>query len=323
MEGSTLPKYSATRILVLLSALAAMLMLAFMFYNIKGPSEFTLPFRGGKLLALVTVAYSIAVSTVLFQTVTHNRILTPSIMGFDQLYLLIQTVIIFIAGSLHLGWFNQTSGFFISSALLILFAGTLFRWLFTGCGKSLHLVLLVGIVFGVFFRSLTNLLNRMIDPNAFAVLQDRFFANFNTYDGNILVIAIIIVCLVSFAGWRLRHSFDVLALGQETAVNLGVDYRRTVTSILFLITILVSVSTALVGPVTFFGLLVASLTYQLSGTAQHSVILPMAILIAIIALVGGQFVLERIFQFNTALSIIIEFIGGIVFLLLLLKGKVR
>jgi len=294
-----------------------------MFYNIKGSWEFILPFRSGKLLALVTVAYSVAVSTVLFQTVTHNRILTPSIMGFDQLYLLIQTVIVFTAGSLHLGWFNQTNGFFISSFLLILFAGTLFGWLFTGHGKSLHLVLLVGIVFGVFFRSITNLLNRMLDPNEFAVLQDRFFANFNTYNSNILTAAIIIVCLVSFIGWKMRHSFDVLALGQETAINLGIDYRRTVTTILFLVTVLVSVSTALVGPVTFFGLLVASLAYQLSGTARHSIILSVAILIAVISLVGGQFVLERIFQFNTTLSIIIEFIGGIVFILLLLKGKIR
>jgi len=294
-----------------------------MFYNIKGSWEFILPFRSGKLLALVTVAYSVAVSTVLFQTVTHNRILTPSIMGFDQLYLLIQTVIVFTAGSLHLGWFNQTNGFFISSFLLILFAGTLFGWLFTGHGKSLHLVLLVGIVFGVFFRSITNLLNRMLDPNEFAVLQDRFFANFNTYNSNILTAAIIIVCLVSFIGWQMRHSFDVLALGQETAINLGIDYRRTVTTILFLVTVLVSVSTALVGPVTFFGLLVASLAYQLSGTARHSIILSVAILIAVISLVGGQFVLERIFQFNTTLSIIIEFIGGIVFILLLLKGKIR
>lgn len=318
-----MPRLFSFRILFLLSTLTVILIFAFMFYNIKGSWEFILPFRSGKLLALVTVAYSVAVSTVLFQTVTHNRILTPSIMGFDQLYLLIQTVIVFTAGSLHLGWFNQTNGFFISSFLLILFAGTLFGWLFTGHGKSLHLVLLVGIVFGVFFRSITNLLNRMLDPNEFAVLQDRFFANFNTYNSNILTAAIIIVCLVSFIGWKMRHSFDVLALGQETAINLGIDYRRTVTTILFLVTVLVSVSTALVGPVTFFGLLVASLAYQLSGTARHSIILSVAILIAVISLVGGQFVLERIFQFNTTLSIIIEFIGGIVFILLLLKGKIR
>lgn len=309
--------------LFLLSAAAVMVMLAFMFYHVQGAWGFILPFRGGKLLALMTVAYSIAVSTVLFQTVTHNRILTPSIMGFDQLYLLIQTIIVFTAGSLHLSLYNQTSGFFISSALLILFAATLFQRLFTRQGKSLHLVLLVGIVFGVFFRSMTNFLNRMIDPNEFAVLQDHFFANFNTYDGDILAVAVLAVLLVSLAGWRMRHCFDVLALGQETAVSLGVDYRRTVTGILFLVTVLVSVSTALVGPVTFFGLLVANLGRQLAGTARHSVIVPTAVLIGIISLVGGQFVLERIFQFNTTLSIIIEFVGGIVFILLLLKGKIR
>ena len=40
---------------------------------------------------MLLVGYAIAVSTVLFQTITDNRILTPSIMGFDSLYRLIQT----------------------------------------------------------------------------------------------------------------------------------------------------------------------------------------------------------------------------------------
>ncbi|WP_280141845.1 iron chelate uptake ABC transporter family permease subunit [Mesorhizobium sp. YR577] len=75
------------------------------------------------------------------------------------------------------------------------------------------------------------------------------------------------------------------------------------------------------GPVTFFGLLVANLAYQLAGTSRHSIVLPMAILLAIICLVAGQTVLERLFAFNTALSVIIEFLGGITFILLLLRTK--
>jgi iron complex transport system permease protein len=104
---------------------------------------------------------------------------------------------------------------------------------------------------------------------------------------------------------------------------LCLDHNRSVTIVLILVAILVSVSTALVGPVTFFGLLVANLAYLLAGTHKHRFVLPVAVFIAIICLVGGQLILERVFAFDTALSIIIEFLGGIVFLVLLIRGIAR
>jgi len=318
-----LPKLSSSRLLVTLTVIALIFSALFMFYNIKGAWSYALSLRGQRLLSLMLVAYAIAVSTVLFQTITHNRILTPAIMGFDRLYQLIQTVIVFAAGTFHLTWFNDTSGFFIETALLIVFAVNLFQWLFSGTGRSLHLVLLVGIVFGVLFGSLNNLLNRMIDPNDSVILTDKYFASFNNYNGNVLIAAIVMIAAVSILGWRLRHKFDVLALGRDMAVNLGIDYRHTIRQILFLITVLVSVSTALVGPVTFFGLLVANLACLLCRSIQHRIILPVAVLIAVIFLVGGQFLLEYVFRLNIPLSIIIEFAGGLVFILLLLKGKMQ
>jgi iron complex transport system permease protein len=90
-----------------------------------------------------------------------------------------------------------------------------------------------------------------------------------------------------------------------------------------LVSVLVAVSTALVGPITFFGLLVASLAHSLVGTSRHRYVLPAAALLAIICLVGGQTLLERVFSFDTALSIIIEFVGGIVFIILVLRRAAR
>ena len=52
-------------------------------------------------------------------------------------------------------------------------------------------------------------------------------------------------------------------------------------------------------------------------------VLPAAVLLALIGLVGGQVILERGFGYDTALSIIIEFLGGIVFLLLILRKPLR
>ncbi len=306
--------------LAVLAALAVAAIVVFMTIDVKGSWSFVIPFRGTKVWALVLVGYAIAVSTVLFQTVTHNRILTPSIMGFDALYMLIQTLMVFLLGGFAYATFDPQIRFVLEVVAMVVFATALFRWLFSGRARSLHLLVLVGIVFGIFFRSLTTFMQRVINPNDFAVLQDAMFASFNTVDETLLGAATLAVLAASLVGWRIAHTFDVLGLGRETAINLGIDHRRTVTLILMLVAVLVSVSTALVGPVTFFGLLVANLAYLVTGTGRHAYVLPAAALIAIVCLIGGQVILEQVFGFNSALAIIIEFMGGITFIILLLRG---
>jgi iron complex transport system permease protein len=310
-------------VLIILSVLALASIVLFMTLGAKGSWSFILPFRGKKLLGLILVAYSVAVSTVLFQTVTNNRILTPSIMGFDALYVLIKTSIVFFLG---VGALTSISGewqFIFSLVAMVTFSGFLFRWLFLGEERSLHLLVLVGIIFGTLFRSFSNLMQRMMDPGAFNVLQDTLFASFSTTDPSLLGISSVIVGVVSVVGYRLMHVYDVLNLGRAHAINLGVDYKRTVAIILVLVSVLVSVSTALVGPVTFFGLLVVTLAHSLIGNSLHRFVLPASILLGIIALVGGQTLLERVFAFDTALSIIIEFLGGVVFIALVLRRSAR
>ena len=316
-------KRQPIQMLLILAALAVGMIVLFMTLNAKGRWDFILPFRGMKVVSMVLVAYAIAVSTVLFQTVSHNRILTPSIMGFDALYVLIQTSLIFTIGSTRVTALDSRLLFGLEVAVMVGFSSILYRWLFSGSSRSIHLLVLVGIVFGVLFRSLSSFMQRIIDPNEFVLLQDRLFANFNSVDTNLLAVSAAAILVVSVIGWRLMYVYDVLALGRESAINLGVNHNRVVTIVLMLVAVLVSVSTALVGPVTFFGLLVANLAYQLAGTHKHRIVLPVATLLAVICLVGGQLVLEQVFAFDTALSIVIEFAGGIVFLALLIRGVAR
>lgn len=310
-------------VLIGLALLAIVSIVCFMTLGARGSWSFIIPFRGRKLAALALVAYSVAVSTVLFQTVSNNRILTPSIMGFDALYVLIQTSIVFFLGVGALTAINAHMQFGLEIVVMVVFSGLLFRWLFLGEERSLHLLVLIGIVFGILFRSLSQFMQRMLDPNAFNVLQDQFFASFATIDTSLLATAYVIVGLVTLLAWRMLPVYDVLALGRSHAINLGVSYKRTVMIILMMVAVLVAVSTALVGPITFFGLLVASLAHVLVGDSRHRYVLPAAALLAIVFLVGGQTVLERVFAFDTALSIIIEFLGGIVFIMLVVRRSVR
>ncbi|MGE8634171.1 MAG: iron chelate uptake ABC transporter family permease subunit [Achromobacter piechaudii] len=308
--------------LLWLSAVALACIAAYMSLGAQGQWSFVIPFRGGKLAAMLLVAYAVAVSSVLFQTITHNRILTPAIMGFDALYLLIQAVVVFGFGQAAAAAEHPVAAFVLEVGAMTAFACLLFRWLFSDAVRSLHLMMLVGIVFGLLFRSLSSFVVRLIDPNEFLVLQDRMFASFNSVRVSLLPIAMAAVCVATLVIWRLRHRYDVLALGRDIAVNLGVDYRRCLLLTLGAIAVLVSVSTALVGPVTFFGLLVSNLAYQAMGSDKHQYTVPAATLLGVIFLVGGQTLLERVLGLNTTVSVVIEFVGGVMFLILILrKGR--
>lgn len=311
-------------VVVALTGIAALVVcLLFMTVGVKGDWGFVLAFRGTKLAALVLVAFAVSVSTVLFQTVTGNRILTPAIMGFDSLYVLLQTVLVFFLGGLGVATLDQRWLFVLEVAAMVLLSSLLFRTLFSGGTRSLHLLLLVGILCGGLFRSLAGFIQRIIDPNEFVVLQDRLFANFNSIDVQLLGLSAIAVSATTAVGLANLSRFDVLSLGRETAIDLGLDHRRMVTLVMALVAVLVSVSTALVGPVTFFGLLVANLAYLVTPSFRHRHVLPVTVFLSIVLLAGGQMILERLFAFSTALSIVIEFFGGLTFILLLMRGKAR
>lgn len=126
------------------------------------------------------------------------------------------------------------------------------------------------------------------------------------------------IAVVWFCRPNLQY-LDVLGLGRDQAVNLGVNYEGVVKQLLVLVAILTAIATALVGPITFLGLLVANTAYWLLPTHRHGYIIPAAILISCIALVGGQLLVERVFTFKTTLSVVINFLGGIFFIYLVLK----
>ncbi|GAA5099737.1 iron chelate uptake ABC transporter family permease subunit [Bartonella acomydis] len=313
-------KKATTLVLTTLIVMACGLISLYMTWNIN---IYTWTFRFTKLISLLLIAYTITVSTILFQTVVNNRLLTPSLMGFDQLYIFIKTTIMYFLGSLSLPFLNEEGQLVLEALILVFFSISLFRWLFSGSLKGLHITLLIGVILGGFFFSLRMFMQLQLNPDQMMNLTDIMFANFNKFNTSLVRFAIIIVFVVSLIAWRSRHLLDVLALGRENALNLGIAYRKSATAILIFVSILVSISTALVGPVTFFGLLVVNLAYELSPQAKHGVVIPIAILLAIICLVGGQFILEQIFHMAGRLSFIIEFCGGIVFLTLLMKGKLK
>ena len=271
---------------------------------------------------IVLVSVCQAVATVLFHTATANRILTPSILGFDALYVLSQTALIFVFGMAAVGM-EGIPKIIAQSLLMIAFATLLYGWLFSGKRANLHLLLLVGVVLGIGFGSLSTFMQRLLTPSEFDVLSARLFGSIGRGNPDYLPIAGAIVVVVLVMVWRRRHVFDVVALGRDVATGLGVAYRREVVLILVTVAVLISVSATMVGPMTFFGFLVATIAYQFTREDRHAETLPLAIGVALVTLLGATFVLKHVFAAAGLVTVIIEFVGGLLFLAILLRKGLR
>lgn len=302
-----------------MAIVAVALIAVFMLIDAGGNWDYVLPRRAKKIIAILLTGCIIAFSTMVFQTITNNRILTPSIIGLDSLYMFIQTLVIFVFGSTHMTIMNKNVNFLISTGLMVLFAGVLYKFLFRREGQNIYFLLLIGLIFGTLFGSLSTFMQVLIDPNEFQVVQDKMFASFNNVNTDLLILSFVLVIAVGLYFWRYVKYLDVLALGRDQAINLGIPYDFVVKRFLVVIAILVSIATALVGPITFLGLLVANLAHQYMKTYQHNFLLAGSALISVVALVGGLLIVERVFTFSTTLSVIVNFIGGVYFIYLLLK----
>ncbi|MBU2865651.1 iron chelate uptake ABC transporter family permease subunit [Pacificibacter marinus] len=295
----------------------------YLFWGLGPRWQFILGLRAPKLIGMLLVGAAIAVATMVFQTVCRNRILTPQIMGFDALYILMQTAMVAVLGISGYAGLSISVKFGAEVVVMTVAALLLFGTLLGRGTQDVARLVLTGVILGVLFRSFSTFLARIIDPNAFAVVQAASFASFTNIEPNLLPVTGV-VCLgaIALSLW-LSPRLDVLALGRPIAISLGLSHDRLVLLALVIVAVLVAVSTALVGPIAFFGLLVSGLAHELTGSSRHARLLPMAILVATLMLVAGQTLFERVLGLQSTLSVVIEFAGGLFFLWLLLKGRTR
>jgi len=304
----------------LLIALLSIGILLFLFLDLNAKSaSYALSRRIPKIIAIVLTGSAIAYASLVFQTVTENRILTPSVLGLDALYIFIQTVIIFIVGSEAMATADSRTSFIISVVLMVIFSVGILGMILKKVKGNIYLLLLVGIITGTLFRSGSSFIQVIIDPNEFLILQGSLFASFNNVNTEVLVLSAVLLTGAMIIGMTKLKELDVLSLGRDNAINLGIDHKSLVNTVLVIVAILISVSTALVGPITFLGILVTNLSREMLKTYKHKYLIIGAMLISSTALVYGQLLVERVFEFSTPISVIINFIGGIYFIYLLLR----
>jgi len=271
------------------------------------------------LTAMIIAAVCQSLSTVTFQSITSNRIITPSLLGFEALYSTIHTSTIFFFGASAFINFNGIGSFVFQVIVMVLMCLILYGWLLSGKYGNLQLMLLVGVIMGTGLKSLSSFMRRLLAPSEFDILQARLFGSVNNADPEYFPLAIPVVIIAALLLLAYSKKLNVVSLGKDCSTSLGVKHQAHVIYALILVSVLMSISTALVGPLTFYGFLVATLSYQAAPTYDHRYIFPMALAIGFLIITGAYFFMYHIFKAQGVVSVIIEMFGGIAFLIVILR----
>ena len=316
---ANLCKLAVMLALVLLAA-AAYMLVDVNFGNAK-LFQYAMKIRTPKLIAMLVTAFAIGGASIVFQSVINNTIVTPCLLGMNSLYTMIHTAVVFVAGSGSILAVNANAAFAVDLILMGITATFVYSYLFKKTNHNVLYVLLVGTVLSSFFGSIQTTLTRVMDPNEYDSLLATLVASFSNINSEIIIFSVVILAAVVFAPRRELALLDVLTLGKDQAVNLGVDYDRCIRRLLLGVTLAIAVATAMVGPISFLGLIIANLSRQLLRTYRHSLLVLGSAFFGMIVLVGGQLIVEHVYTYAVPVSVFITVGGGIYFLYLLLAKR--
>ena len=282
---------------------------------------YSMRIRAPKLIVMLITAFAIGGASLVFQSIINNTIVTPCLLGMNSLYTLIHTAVVFCAGSGSVLAANANAAFAIDLVLMGITATLIYSYLFKKTKHNVLYVLLVGTVLTSFFSSVQSTMTRVMDPNEYDTLLTTLVASFSNVNAEIIIFALIVLAAVIFFLRRELALLDVLTLGKEQAINLGVNYDRCIRRLLLGVTLAIAVATAMVGPISFLGLIIANLARQLLRTYRHTQLILGSALFGMIVLVGGQIIVEHVFTYAVPISVFITVGGGLYFLYLLLTRR--
>lgn len=313
------------RRLIILSALVLLCAVLYMLVEVNfGNSKlfaYSMRIRVPKLIVMLITAFAIGGASIVFQSIINNTIVTPCLLGMNSLYTLIHTAVVFVAGSASIVASNANLAFAVDVMIMGAAATVIYSWLFKKTKHNVLYVLLVGTVLTSFFSSIQSTLTRVMDPNEYDTLLNNLVASFSNVNSEIIVFCLALIALIIFALRKELALLDVLTLGRDQATNLGVDYDKCIRRLLLGVTLCIAVATAMVGPISFLGLIIANLSRQLLRTYRHWQLVLGSAFFGMIVLAFGQLLVEHAFSYAIPVSVFITVGGGIYFLYLLLARK--
>ena len=316
-----------TRIFLgILSVMVAFLIAAYLLLPTKNSttvSNFILQRRFLKLLVMVIVSCAIPISTISFQTVVQNRFLTPGVLGIESLFVFIQSGLYYFESLVGV---KVEQSVIIYSVTIAIQIGLLLLLMNASKGMRLtnfKVVLLLTMAFSMLLRNASTFLQVLMDPNEFDKLQSSLYPSFQKMNAQPMMIGVAIglFVLLMMVFYKIRHQLDALHLGVDGAKMLGINTKRLSNVVIVVVIIMTSLSTILVGPLQFLGFMIANLTYQLTKEYKHGVLWLFSAVLGLVIVLAAQLIVERIFLLTIPISVFIEGIGGVLYLILLVKGE--
>lgn len=311
--------------IIILTALVIGVCAAYLFIHShpENPKLFRyiLSLRIPTLVVMMIAAFSIGSASLIFQSIINNRIVTPCLLGMNAMYTLVHTAVIFVVGSGSILATNANLSFTVDLIVMSVVATFVYSFMFEKTGNNVLYVLLIGTVLASFFGSIQSTMIRVMDPNEYDALLTTLVADFNNVNVEVIYFSLILLIALTIFLWKDLKLLDVITLGKAQAINLGVDYDRTVRRLLLGVVLCIAVATAMVGPISFLGLIIANLARQLLKTHKHNHLILGSALMGMLAIIAGQFVSQHIFSYAVPISTFITIGGGVYFLYLLLFTK--
>lgn len=276
-----------------------------------------------RLAVILIAGFAISAAAIVFQTIIRNTIVTPCLLGMNSLYLLIHTAVVFFLGSGSLFAVNPVYAFAADVIVMGFVAGFIYYTIFQKTGGNVLYVLLIGTVLSTFFSSMQNSLTRIMDPNEYDALLNTLTASFTNVNAACIIPGALLLAAIA---WWLRKDLailDVISLGREQAVSLGVDYERPLRRLMVGVALYIAVATALVGPLSFLGLITANVARRLFTTYRHTWLIAGSACVGMLILTAGQFVVEHVMVYAVPVSVFVTIGGGIYFLYLVLTAGKR
>ena len=269
--------------------------------------------RFPRTIAIIIAGIGMSVSGLIMQRMVHNKFVSPTTVGtLDAAKMGILMSILFLpqGGALNRMFFALAFTFLSSVIFLKMTERIKYR--------NVIFIPLVGIMFGsiinaisTFFAYQFNIvqsMNAWLIGDFSSILQGRY---------ELIYISVPAIILT----YMYANRFTVVGMGETFSKNLGLNYRATVNLGLFCVSLTVSVIMITVGAIPFLGLVIPNIVSILYGdnlkkTLPYTALMG-AIFLAICDILGRLV----IYPYEVPIGITVGTIGGVIFLILLLKKK--
>lgn len=235
-----------------------------------------------RVLTVATVGASLALAGVMMQTVLHNPLADPYLMGLSS-----GASAAAVGAILWLpSWVASTLGlpvvaFLGAMSAFVLTLGLSFK---RGTMMSPLLVILAGVAVSLMFQSLTAFFLYVGDPYATRTALGWLMGTAAGVEWMDLWLPLGALCVATVLTLSRVQNLDALLLGDERATALGIRVRFLRVVVFCGVALLAGLSVATVGIVGFVGLIVPHMARLLVG-GRHSALIPFSLVLGALVLV--------------------------------------